>query len=145
MAQGGRHAEAYAKAEASDPPADKKSQINGTALRQMTSCSGSFTGTPATFHVDLRASVELWEMLFSDDFLSAVTQAVHEAYPDSGNLDLQFSLGTGWGGAPDELFTDCTVGVFVVCKQTRKLLGTVGKNALRRTARSVLESPAART
>jgi hypothetical protein len=146
MAQGGRFAEAYAKAEAFDPPDNMKSRFMGPRCRVMTSCCGSFMGTPATFIVDqdMRTGVELWEVFYSDHFLSALTQAVHEAYPGSGNLALQFSAKTGVAGTHDEIFTDCTVGVFVFCRQTRELLGTVGINALRRTARAFLASPAAR-
>jgi hypothetical protein len=143
MTDKGRLAEAKPKAYAGE---DRRRWMMGdrTVSRVMTSLTGSFMGSPAAFLVDVypHQYVELHELFNSDHFLSAVAQVVLEAYPESGDLALQFvhSVGKGWRRA----IRDETVGVFVFCKQTRKLIGTVGINALRRTARAFLASPAAR-
>jgi hypothetical protein len=139
-------AEATAKAEEFKPPVKMKSWImTGAGARTMTSLVGSFMGSPAQFVVDQDVRcVELFELFYSEHFLSAVTQAVNEAYPKSGKLALQFSPKMGLEGAHDDTLADQTVGVFVFCQRTRKLVGAVHKNALRLIAQAFLARSAAR-
>jgi hypothetical protein len=131
------------KASKFTPLPNMKSWFMMDARRMMTSLTGSLSGMNCRFIVDqdIRSS-ELFDVFYSDYFLSAVEKAVLDTYPQAKGhvVKLKFSGETGLNVSQRELLADQSVGVFIFCMRSGKLVATVPKNKLRHVALQFLTS-----
>ena len=131
----------YENAKKFTPSINTKSYFMMDARRCMTSLTGSFDNTDCIFMVDhdMKNSTELFDVFYSDYFLSVIYDTMRLVYPQDTLRFLRFSPKTGLTQEQRDLLSDQSVAIFGFSKTTGKLLVVVPKAILRRVALQFLE------